>query len=133
MAHFAKLDSNNIVTQVIVVSNEVAIDEQSGIDFLRNLYKEPDAKWVQTSYNAKIRKNYAGVGYTYDVDKDAFIPPCPLKGFVLNEEDCLWYSPIEKPITYTQNQTLDGNPVPDTYNWNETTLNWELPTLYSIE
>jgi hypothetical protein len=129
MAHFAKLNSDNIVTQVIVVSNEVAIDEQAGINFLKNLYNEPDAKWVQTSYNRKIRKNYAGVGYTYDINRDAFIAPCPLKGFVLNEDTCLWEPLIPKPITYTQNLTLDGNIIPDKYIWNETTLNWELSNI----
>jgi hypothetical protein len=129
MAHFAKLNSDNVVTQVIVVSNEVAIDEQSGINFLKNLYNEPDSKWVQTSYNKKIRKNYPAPGYIYDINRDAFIPPCPLNGFILNEETCLWEAPIAKPITYTQNLTLDGNIIPDEYIWNETTLNWELSNI----
>ena len=90
MAHFAKLGSGNIVTQVEVVSNDVALTEQAGIDFLNNLYNTNDI-WKQTSYNENIRKNFAGVGYTYDEDRDAFIPPKPSgDGWVLNEETCLW-------------------------------------------
>ena len=77
MAHFAELDDNNIVIQVIVVNNnDLLVDgkenEQKGIDFCKSLF---GGNWIQTSYNARIRKNYAGIGYTYDAVNDAFIPP----------------------------------------------------------
>jgi hypothetical protein len=113
MAHFAKLNSNNIVEQVIVVSNDIAINEQAGVDFINNLYNTRDV-WKQTSYNNKIRKNFAGIGYTYDSDRDAFLPPKPFNSWVLNETTCLWNPPIDKPN--------DGNK----YIWNEEILNWEL-------
>ena len=83
MAHFAKLE-NNIVIAVHSVVNEVLKDsngveqEQLGIDFLRNLYNEPNAIWKQTSYNKNFRKNYAAIGYRYDEQEDAFIPPKPI-------------------------------------------------------
>jgi hypothetical protein len=85
MAHFAKLGVGNIIIKVAVVSNDIAISEQAGIDFLNNLYGSRDV-WKQTSYNGQVssffwwntfRKNYAGVGYTYDQTRDAFIPPKP--------------------------------------------------------
>ena len=95
MAHFAQLDDSNIVTQVIVVHNNELLDngvesEQKGIDFCVNLL---GGRWIQTSYNGSIRKNYAGVGYTYDQSRDAFIPPKPADGWVLNETTCQWYLP----------------------------------------
>jgi hypothetical protein len=96
MAHFAKLDENNYVLAVHVVNNEViTIDgvelEQAGVDFLASLHGH--TKWKQTSYNGNIRKNYAGIGYTYDPIRDAFIGPKPIvegKEFVLNEDTCQW-------------------------------------------
>ena len=115
MAHFAKLDNNNIVKQVVVVSNEVATNEQSGIDFLNNLYGN-NFIWKQTSYNNNFRKNFAGIGYTYDQAKDAFIAPKPYPSFILNEDTCRWEAPVAKPN--------DGQ----IYNWNETIQNWELIT-----
>lgn len=107
MAHFAQLDENNIVKQVIVVhNNELILDgvesEAKGVIFCKSLYGE-NTRWVQTSYNGNKRKNYAGIGYAYDATKDAFIPPKPEDyidengqsfTFVLNEETCLW-DPIE--------------------------------------
>ncbi len=96
MAHFAQLNNNNIVTQVIVVhNNELLIDgienETKGINFCKFLFGE-DTNWVQTSYNNNFRKNYAGIGYTYNSDLDAFIPPKPEchKNVTLNENTCLW-------------------------------------------
>ena len=112
MAHFAKLGTGNIVTAVHVVSNDVATTEQAGVDFLNNLYKTRDV-WKQTSYNNNIRKNYAGIGYTYDQTRDAFIPPKPLDSWILNEDTCLW----EPPIAYPS----DGK----NYEWDETTKSWE--------
>lgn len=114
MAHFAKLGVGNIVQTVEVVSNEVATTEQAGIDFLRQLYGDPHAQWVQTSYNATIRKNFAGIDFTYDQTRDAFIPPKPHESWTLNETTCRWEAPVTKPN--------DGQK----YNWNETTQQWDL-------
>ena len=85
MAHFAKLGVGNVVETVHVVSNDVALTEQIGVDFLNNLYNTRDV-WKQTSYNNNIRKNYAGIGYSYDEARDAFIPPQPYPSWLLNEE-----------------------------------------------
>jgi len=123
MAHFAKLNSNNIVERIETVSNDIAITEQAGIDFLNNLYGTNDI-WKQTSFNTKggqhilggtpFRKNYAGKGYTYDSDKDAFIPKKPFNSWILNETTCLWEAPVEYPN--------DG----ERYYWNETDTTWNL-------
>lgn len=93
MAHFAKLDSNNVVIAVHVVNNEViTVDnvesEQAGIEFLIELHKHPN--WKQTSYNKTFRKNYAGIGYKYDSERNAFIPPKCHGEAVINEETCIW-------------------------------------------
>lgn len=93
MAHFAELDSNNIVLRVIVVDNSVLLNDNSeeteslGVQFCQNLY---GGTWVQTSYNGNIRKNYAGIGYTYDSVRDAFLHPRPDGNYELNETTCLW-------------------------------------------
>ena len=113
MAHFAKLDSNNLVEKVEVVSNDIATTEQAGIDFLNNLYNTNDV-WKQTSYNNNIRKNFAGIGFTYDQTRDAFIPPKPYNSWVLNETTCLWEAPVSYPD--------DGQE----YKWNETNQQWEV-------
>ena len=130
MAHFAKLGVGNIVERVAVVNNDVATTEQAGIDFLNTLYKTRDA-WKQTSYNTRegvhilggtpFRKNYAGVGYTYDQTRDAFIPPKPFNSWTLNEATCLWEAPVAKP-ELTQEQ-IDNN---NYYIWNEETKQWDL-------
>ena len=120
MAHFAKLGVGNIVEQVIVVSNDIAITEQAGVDFINKLYNTRDV-WKQTSYNNNIRKNYAGIGYQYDQTRDAFIPPKPFNSWILNEDTCQWQSPVAKP-ELTQEQ-IDNN---NYYSWNETILNWEI-------
>lgn len=116
MAHFAKLDNNSIVVEVHVVSNE-ALDqtdeEASGIAFLTN-WSGGYSNWKQTSYNGSFRKNYASVGFTYDSERDAFIPPKPLASFLLNEDTCLWEAPVPYPT--------DGQK----YIWNEEDLNWNL-------
>lgn len=94
MAHFVELDENNVVIRGIVVANAVLEDkefpesEPIGIDFIYGLIGE--GVWKQTSYNNNFRKNYAGVGYTYDSQRDAFIPPKPAGDWVLNEETCQW-------------------------------------------
>ena len=106
MAHFAKLDENNVVTTVIVVDNSIATSESNGVNFINNLYGTSDT-WKQTSYNTvanthllggtPFRKNYAGIGFTYDASKDAFIPPKPFASWVLNETTCQWKAPIDAP------------------------------------
>jgi hypothetical protein len=119
MAHFAKLE-NNIVITVHSVVNEVIKDsngveqEAIGIEFLKTLHNEPNAIWKQTSYNNTIRKNFAGIGFTYDENRDAFIPPKPYNSWLLNEDSCKWESPVARPN--------DNN----MYIWNEEILNWEL-------
>jgi len=117
MAHFAQLDENNIVTQVIVVhNNELMLDgeesEDKGVLFCKSLYGS-DTKWKQTSYNDSFRKNYAGIGYTFDKDRNAFIPPKSYDSWVLNETTCLWEAPIAYP---TDNKV---------YVWNEDTVSWQ--------
>lgn len=122
MAHFAELDANNIVLRVIVVSNEMIIDEQGhedefrGVAFCQSLFGA-DTIWMQTSYNGSFRKNYAGIGYTYDTQKDAFIAPKPFASWVLDEGTCLWAAPIPKP---TDDITNDGV----YYLWDEPTTSW---------
>ena len=113
MAHFAKLGVGNIVETVEVVSNNVLLDEngkeqeQLGVNFLRELYNEPHAQWFQTSYNHNFRKNYAGIGFTYDAERNAFIAPKVFNSWKINETTCRW----EAPITYPS----DGN----IYIWDE--------------
>jgi hypothetical protein len=100
MAHFAEIGLDNVVLRVIVVSNNELLDgnhteqESKGADFCRNLF---GGTWVQTSYNGTIRKNYAGVGYTYDSTRDAFIPPKPFDDWVLDEQTCQWVDPNPNP------------------------------------
>jgi hypothetical protein len=115
MAHFAKLGVGNIIERVEVVSNDIATDEQTGVDFLNNLYGTRDT-WKQTSYNGNIRKNFAGIGYKYDQTRDAFIPPKPFNSWVLDEDTCRWEAPVAKPD--------DGQ----AYEWNETDQQWDLIT-----
>ena len=123
MAHFAKLGIGNKVTAVHVVSNDIATTEQAGIDFLKNLHKTGDV-WKQTSYNTyggehklggtPFRKNYAGLGDTYDQTRDAFIQPQPFNSWTLNETTCLWEAPVAYPD--------DGKG----YVWNEENQAWDL-------
>ena len=122
MAHFAKLGVGNVVERVEVVSNDIATDEQTGVDFLNNLYGSRDT-WKQTSYNTKggvhllegtpFRKNYACIGHTYDQTKDAFIPPKVFDSWTLNETTCLW----EPPVAYPS----DGKD----YEWDESSTSWK--------
>ena len=101
MAHFAKLDNDNKVTQVIVVNNEDLLDENGresedvGVEFLTRLYGHH--AWKKTSYNGKFRKHYAGVGYTYDSKTDSFIPPQPYPSWSLNVETAEWEAPTPCP------------------------------------
>ena len=116
MSHFAKVE-NNIVTEVIVIEQDV---------LNTGLWGDP-TQWVQTSYNTyggvhqlggiPLRKNYAGIGYTYDSERDAFIPPKPFESWILDEDTCLYEAPTQMP-------TDDNH-----YTWNEDTLSWvELTT-----
>lgn len=112
MAHFAQIE-NGIVTQVISVANEELLDngvesEAKGVAFCVNLL---GGDWKQTSYNNRIRKNYAGVGYTYDEGRDAFIPPQPYPSWGLNEDTCLWEAPVPMPTDAI-------------YFWDEPTTSW---------
>jgi hypothetical protein len=109
MAHFAEIDENNIVLRVLVVDNS---QEHRGQEFLANDLGL-GGTWIQTSYNGNIRKNYAGIGYTYDEQRDAFIPPQPYPSWILNENTCLW----ESPIPYPQDEKL--------YVWEEEQQNWK--------
>ena len=115
MAHFAEIGLNNTVLRVIVVNNEECKDqfgnesEIIGAKFCNNLL---GGVWLQTSYNRNMRKNYAGIGYTYDSTRDAFIPPKPFASWTLDEETCLWNPPTLYPD--------DGN----FYQWDESTLTW---------
>jgi hypothetical protein len=122
MASFAKLGLNNKVIEVLSVHNNELLDsngveqEVNGIDFLTKLTGYP--VWKQTSYNNNIRKNHAGIGYTYDEDKDAFIPPKPFNSWILNEDTCRWEAPVAMPTT-----ELEENQY---YDWNESIINWEI-------
>jgi len=106
MAHFAKIEKG-IVTQVVVVADEHKADGQA---FLNSIGL--DGTWIQTSYNGNIRKNFAGIGYRYDEDLDAFISPQPYPSWGLDEETCRWGAPTPCPA--------DGGP----YAWNEETSSW---------
>jgi len=136
MAHFAKLGAGNIVEQVIVISNDIATTEQSGVDFINKLYNTRDV-WKQTSYNTRngkyynnngslgdqskaFRKNFAGVGYTYDQQRDAFIPNKHFQSWVLNEDTCDWEAPVAMPTTQLEDNQY--------YSWNESIINWEIKT-----
>ena len=118
MAYFAKIGLNNKVISVHSVHDNELKDsngveqENIGIEFLTNLHGW--AVWKQTSYNNNIRKNFAGKGYTYDEDRDAFIPPKPYNSWTLNETTCKWEAPVARPD--------DGQ----NYNWNEETQQWDL-------
>ena len=123
MAYFAKLGVGNKVLAVHTVSNDIATTEQAGVDFLNNLFNTGDV-YKQTSYNTfggehllggtPFRKNYAGIGYSYDQTRDAFIPPKPFASWILNETTCDWEAPVVKPD--------DGQK----YLWNEETKQWDL-------
>jgi hypothetical protein len=120
MAHFAEIDENGIVLRVLVVDNA---QENNGQNFLANTLGL-GGTWVKTSYNTvggvhnnggtPLRKNYAGIGYTYDSVRDAFIPPKPYASWLLNETSCLWEAPVAMPT--------DGA----RYTWNEETTSWDL-------
>ena len=121
MAHFAKLDKDNKVINVEVVANSVITDlngqenEQIGINFLRELYEEPNGVWKQTSYNGNFRKNFASIGATYDETRDAFIPAKGFDSWTFNEDTCRYDPPVPKPT----------NIETSLWEWNEETKNWD--------
>ena len=122
MAHFAEIDENGVVLRVLVVDNA---QENDGQNFLANTLGL-GGTWIKTSYNTlggvhsnggtPLRKNYAGIGYTYDSVRDAFIAPKPYPSWVLNEESCVYEAPVAYPT--------DG----ERYTWNEETTSWDLVT-----
>ena len=134
MASFAKIGLNSKVIEVLSVHNNVLKDsngieqEVNGIDFLTKLTGYP--LWIQTSYNTHggvhdnggtpLRKNHAGIGYTYDETRDAFIPPKHFNSWILNEDTCLYEAPVAKPT-----EELEENKY---YSWNESIINWEVKT-----
>jgi hypothetical protein len=119
MAHFAEIDENGVVLRVLVVDNA---QEADGQNFLANTLGL-GGTWLKTSYNTQggvhlnggtpFRKNYAGIGFTYDSVRDAFIPPKPYASWILNEESCIWEAPVAYPT--------DGA----RYTWNEETTSWD--------
>ena len=120
MAHYTKLDENNTVLEVHCIhNNELLVDgvesEAKGIEFLIT-WSGGYTNWKQTSYNGNFRKNYAGVGYTYDSERDAFIAPQPYASWIIDEETCRWVSPVAYPT--------DG----EMYEWDESTLAWTILT-----
>ena len=115
MAHFAKLDDTNTVLEVNVLNNDViTVDgvesEQAGIDFLTELYGH--SNWKQTSYSGSFRKNYAGIGYTYNEELDAFIPPKPSNTWIFDNTSCQWLPPIPRPES-------------GVWVWNEDNQQWD--------
>ena len=111
MAHYAFLDSNNIVTEVITGKDEnELLDGLTPEEWYGNFRGQ---RCIRTSYNGKIRKNYAGIGFKYDEEKDAFIPPKPFESWLLNEDTCLWQAPVKYPN--------DG----EYYYWDEDLKNWK--------
>ena len=122
MPPFAQLDENNVVQQVIVVSNNELLDasgverEEMGIGFCQRLF---GGNWKQTSYNHNFRKRYAGIGYTYNAELDAFVPPKPFASWVLDTEEANWKAPVDMPADAGQ-----GDP-PKMYSWDEETTSWK--------
>ena len=129
MSYYAKVE-NNIVTKIIVAEAE----------FFETFVDSSPGTWIQTSYNTRggihyepnsntpsqdqskaLRKNYAGLGFTYDSNKDAFIPPKPFNSWILNETTCLWEAPVAKPTTELESTQY--------YDWNESIINWEIKTI----
>jgi hypothetical protein len=118
MAHFAEIDENNVVLRVVVVADENTADESGnevesiGVAFLKGLFGE-ETNWLQTSYNHNIRGRYAGEGYTYNADRDVFVPPQPYPSWVYDYDATQWDAPVECPGLIVE------------YEWNEETTSWD--------
>jgi hypothetical protein len=118
MAHFAELDQSNVVLRVVVVNNSEVGDlpfpesEPVGISFCQSLFGA-ETIWRQTSYNASFRKHYAGIGYTFDAPRDAFIPPQPYPSWAIDEDTCEWAAPVPYPNDGAQ------------YVWDEAAMTWQ--------
>ena len=129
MAHFCQLDENNIVTQVIVVGNDDCTDangnevESIGVAFCQKLLGA-ETNWKQTSYNNSIRVRYAGIGYSYNAELDAFIAPKPFASWVLNEETADWVSPVGPAPSLTEAEVTALS----YYTWDEENGEWDLTT-----
>ena len=106
MSHWAEIDENNVVLRVLVGDNS---EPDEGEAFMNSL----GGRWIKTSYNGNIRFNYAGIGYTYDATRDAFIAPKPFNSWVLNEDTCQW----EAPVAYPTDGVM--------YQWDEETTDWK--------
>jgi hypothetical protein len=117
MAHWAELDQENKVIRVLVGDN----NDPAGDEGYSWLIKNLGGTWLKTSYNGTIRKNYAGIGFTYNEELDAFIAPKPFHSWSLNQETCQWEAPVPYPT--------DGF----TYFWNEEELDWELADFSEVE
>lgn len=123
MAHFARLNSDNIVIDVLVVKNEVLLNDSNeeqeslGIEFLKSIFGQ-DTKWVKTSYNNNIRNKFAGLDEFYDEQNDVFYSQQPFNSWTLNTTTWEWEPPTEYPDDYDDN--------PFSYNWNESTQTWDL-------
>ena len=122
MAHFAKVNSSNVVVEVHAVDNWNCVDgEGNEVEAIGRAWQESvfgvqeGIRWIQTSYNHNIRKNYAGIGMTYDEGRDAFIHPKPFPSWVLNETTCRWEAPTPMPTDAAENEF---------YTWNEETTSW---------
>jgi len=117
MAHFAEIDANNVVLRVVVIGNADTSDaagvekEHIGAAFCEKLF---GGTWKQTSYNGNMRKRYAGIGYTYNAELDAFVPPKPYASWTLNSETADWQAPVAMPV-------VEGK----RYAWNEATQAWD--------
>jgi hypothetical protein len=114
MAHYARLNEQNIVVQVIVVADSDEPTEALGVEFCQNLFG--GGTWRKTSYNGNIRKNFAGPGFSYDVIRDAFIAPKPYASWTLDETTCKWEPPIPIPTAF------------GLWHWDEITLTWVNPS-----
>jgi hypothetical protein len=129
LAHFACLDENNVVTQVIVVSNDDCSDvngnevEEIGVAFCKKLLGA-DTNWKQTSYNNNFRVRYAGIGYSFSEELNAFIPPRPFDSWILNEETADWESPVGPAPTLTEAE-IEARSF---YQWDEENGEWDLVT-----
>ena len=112
MKYFAKLGLNSKVVEITHVGDEYVPTEKAGIEYLQKHTNYPF--WVQTFKDRSQRKNHAGIGYTYDEDRDAFIPIKPYNSWILNEDTCQWEAPVALPDTENR------------YNWNETNQTWDI-------